>query len=71
MAVGTRWWRRDEAERDADVWGGPDDVTLAPVPTGAREDWARRDAAEREAREQAERHGREQLGCLPPGQILD
>ncbi|WP_328309140.1 hypothetical protein [Actinomycetospora sp. NBC_00405] len=64
MAVGTRWWRRVESEDGTDVWGGPDDVTVAPSPRDAIEDRddereaadaAEREARETEARETAER----------------
>jgi len=54
VGVGTRWWRRDDAEPDTDVWGGPGEVTLAPAPRNAPED------AEREEREQRERADREE-----------
>ncbi|MHC1560339.1 hypothetical protein ACR9E3_15395 [Actinomycetospora sp. C-140] len=58
--AGTRWWRRDETDPDPDVWGGPDEVTLAPAPRSAPDDDVARDAAEREARELAEREAAEQ-----------
>ncbi|MEJ2860481.1 cell envelope integrity protein TolA [Actinomycetospora flava] len=63
MVVGTRWWRRTDAELGAeDVWGGPDEVTLAPSPRDSPDDaeHAAREQAEREAREQAEQEAREQ-----------
>ncbi|MFC5143057.1 hypothetical protein ACFPK1_32885 [Actinomycetospora rhizophila] len=62
MVVGTRWWRRTDAELGAeDVWGGPDEVTLAPAPRDSPDDLGRdaREKAEREAREQAEQEARE------------
>ncbi|MEJ2889941.1 cell envelope integrity protein TolA [Actinomycetospora aeridis] len=63
MGVGTRWWRRTDAEIALDeAWGGPDEVTLAPAPRASLDDTGRgtRELAEREAREQAEREAREQ-----------
>ncbi|HSK61531.1 MAG TPA: hypothetical protein VK935_21005 [Actinomycetospora sp.] len=69
MGVGTRWWRRDDAEAGTDVWGGPNEVTVAPVPRRAPEDAGvdadtsgqERECAEREQaeRERAEREQRE------------
>ncbi|PVZ14444.1 hypothetical protein [Actinomycetospora cinnamomea] len=38
MGVATRWWRREDTETGVDVWGGPDEVTVAPVPRSALED---------------------------------
>ncbi|WP_433787248.1 hypothetical protein ACQPX6_10550 [Actinomycetospora sp. CA-101289] len=67
--AGTRWWRRDDAGAGTDVWGGPDEVTVAPGPRTDPEDaddagdTARRDreraAQEHAEREQAERAERE------------
>jgi hypothetical protein len=67
VGVGTRWWRRDDAEAGTDVWGGPDEVTVAPVPRRAPEDTGvgtdtsdqERERAEREQRERDEQAERE------------
>jgi hypothetical protein len=58
VVAGTRWWRRDDAEVGTDVWGGPDEVTVAPVQRRAPEDAP---GAARQDRERAEREQRQRV----------